>query len=178
MRIGGDEFEWKVVGGRLWIRAQSAMLGYLNAPSPFDAEGFFDTGDLVETDGEWVRFLGRKSDVINVGGNKVHPAEVESVLLQMDNVADVGRLRRAARDDGPDRAGDRSGWSRPESPELFKVRMRRFCADRLAPFKVPVKVQITDEPVHSARFKRVRPGELGSGRRIHAAERVAISHRL
>ena len=39
VRIGGDEFEWKVVGGRLWIRAQSAMLGYLNAPSPFDAEG-------------------------------------------------------------------------------------------------------------------------------------------
>ena len=89
VRIGGEDFEWKVVDGRLWIRAKSAMLGYLNAPSPFDAEGFFDTGDLVETDGEWVRFLGRKSDIINVGGNKVFPAEVESILLEMENVADV-----------------------------------------------------------------------------------------
>jgi hypothetical protein len=34
--------------------------------------------------------------------------------------------------------------------------MRRFCADRLASFKVPVKVQFTDEPIHSSRFKRVR----------------------
>lgn len=52
MRIGGEQFEWKVVSDRFWIRAASAMLGYLNAPSPFDAEGYFDTGDLVETDGE------------------------------------------------------------------------------------------------------------------------------
>jgi acyl-CoA synthetase (AMP-forming)/AMP-acid ligase II len=155
VRIGGDEFEWKVVAGRLWIRAQSAMLGYLNAPSPFDAEGFFDTGDMVETDGEWVRFLGRTSDVINVGGNKVHPAEVESVLLQMDNVADVvvgaaphamtGQIVRAI-----------VRLVVPESLEQFKVRMRIFCADRLASFKVPVKVQLTHEAVHSARFKRVR----------------------
>jgi long-chain acyl-CoA synthetase len=158
VRIGGDEFEWKVVGGRLWIRAQSAMVGYLNAPSPFDADGFFDTGDLVETDGDWVRFLGRTSDVINVGGNKVHPAEVESVLLQMDNVADAvvcgeqhamtGQIVRAI-----------VRLAVPEAPELFKLRMRRFCADRLPPFKVPVRIQITDQPVHSARFKRVRPIE-------------------
>src|SRR6185369_15483612 len=67
VRVGGEGYETKVVDGRLWIRARSAMLGYLNAPTPFDAEGFLDTGDLVETDGEWVRFLGRKSDIINVG---------------------------------------------------------------------------------------------------------------
>jgi hypothetical protein len=37
--------------------------------------------------------------------------------------------------------------------------MRQFCADRPASFKVPVKIQITEAPVHSARFKRVRSGE-------------------
>jgi long-subunit acyl-CoA synthetase (AMP-forming) len=52
IRVGGEGFETKVVHSRLFVRAQSAMLGYLNAPSPFDAEGFFDTGDLVEQDGE------------------------------------------------------------------------------------------------------------------------------
>lgn len=155
VRIGGEQFEWKVVDGRLWIRARSAMLGYLNAPSPFDAEGFFDTGDLVETDGEWIRFLGRESEVINVGGNKVHPAEVENTLLQMENVADVvvsgephaltGHVVRAT-----------IRLVHPEPAQEFKIRMRRFCADRLASFKVPVKVQFTDEPIHSTRFKRVR----------------------
>jgi acyl-CoA synthetase (AMP-forming)/AMP-acid ligase II len=158
VRIGGDEFEWKVVAGRLRIRAQSAMLGYLNAPSPFDAEGFFDTGDLVETDGEWVRFLGRTSDVINVGGNKVHPSEVESVLLQMDNVADAVVCGEAHAMMGQV-VGAIVRLASPEPAELFKIRMRRFCADRLAPFKVPVKVHITDEPVHSARFKRMRRTE-------------------
>ena len=78
-----------MVSGRLWIRAKSAMLGYLNAPCPFDAEGFFDTGDLVDVDGEWIRFLGRTTDVINVGGSKVYPAEVESALLEMEHVADA-----------------------------------------------------------------------------------------
>ena len=59
VRVGGEGFETKVVDGRLWVRAKSAMLGYLNAPSPFDDEGYLDTGDRVEVDGEWVRFLGR-----------------------------------------------------------------------------------------------------------------------
>ena len=115
------------------------MLGYLNAPSPFDAEGFFDTGDLVETDGEWVRFLGRKSDVINVGGNKVHPAEVESVLLQMDNVADAVVGGAAARDDGPDRARPSSVSSHRSRRSSSRCGCGVFCADRLASFKVPAK---------------------------------------
>jgi long-chain acyl-CoA synthetase len=158
VRIGGEDFEWKVVDGRLWIRARSAMLGYLNAPSPFDAEGFFDTGDLVEIDGEWVRFLGRKSDIINVGGNKVFPAEVESVLLEMDNVADVV-VRGEAHALTGQVVTATIRLAREESAQEFKVRMRRFCADRLALYKVPVKVRFTTDPIHSARFKRVRHGE-------------------
>src|SRR6185503_11306385 len=89
MRVGGEGFETKIVDGRLFIRAAAAMLGYLNAPDPFDAEHFFDTGDLAEVDGEWLRILGRRSEVINVGGNKVFPLEVENVLLDLANVEDV-----------------------------------------------------------------------------------------
>jgi long-chain acyl-CoA synthetase len=161
VRIGGEDFEWKVVEGRLWILAKSAMLGYLNAPSPFDAEGYFDTGDLVEVDGEWIRFLGRKSDVINVGGNKVHPAEVESTLLQMEGVADAvvrgqphpltGQIVLAT-----------VQLTTAETAEQFKLRMRQFCADRLASYKVPARVQITTKPVYSARFKRVRRSDAAS----------------
>ena len=65
------------------------MLGYLNAPSPFTADGWLDTGDLVEVDGEYIRFLGRHSELINVGGEKVFPAEVENVILELDNVAEA-----------------------------------------------------------------------------------------
>src|SRR6185503_3831066 len=66
VRVGGEGFECKVVDGRLWVRAKSAMLGYLNAPSPFDADGFLDTGDEVLVEGEWLRILGRGGEIINV----------------------------------------------------------------------------------------------------------------
>jgi acyl-CoA synthetase (AMP-forming)/AMP-acid ligase II len=86
LKVGGEGFETKVQDGTLWIRAKSAMLGYLNAPSPFDADGWMNTGDAVEVDGDYLRILGRKSEMINVGGLKVYPAEVEDVLAQMPNV--------------------------------------------------------------------------------------------
>ena len=155
VRVGGEGFETKVVSGRLWIRAESAMLGYLNAPSAFDDEGFFDTGDLVETDGEWVRFLGRDSDVINVGGTKVFPAEVEAVLLEMDNVEDAVVFSEPNAISGQTVVA--TVRFRTEEPiAQFKVRMRRFCLERLAPYKVPTRVTPASGPLHTARFKRSR----------------------
>jgi acyl-CoA synthetase (AMP-forming)/AMP-acid ligase II len=154
VRVGGEGYETKVVDGRLWIRAHSAMLGYLNAPSPFDAEGFFDTGDLVEVDGEWVRFLGRKSEVINVGGNKVFPVEVENTLLELDNVEDVAVHGERNPLTGQSVVAEIC-LSRPEAPAAFKTRMRQFCHERLAAYKIPVKVHFR-ESVHSERFKRMR----------------------
>ena len=71
VKVGGEDYETKIVDGILWIRARSAMLGYLNAPSPFTEDGWFITGDAVEVDGEYIKILGRKSELINVGGEKV-----------------------------------------------------------------------------------------------------------
>src|SRR6478736_4746976 len=89
IKLGNAGFEHKIVDDVLWIKSPSAMLGYLNAPSAFDADGWFNTQDLVERDGEYIHILGRKSELINVGGEKVHPTEIENVLLQLDNVKDV-----------------------------------------------------------------------------------------
>ena len=46
------------------------MLGYLNAPSPFTEDGYFITGDKVLQNGEYIKILGRESEIINVGGGK------------------------------------------------------------------------------------------------------------
>ena len=155
VRVGGEGFETKVVDGRLWVRAESAMLGYLNAPSPFSADGFYDTGDLVEVDGEWLRILGRKSDVINVGGSKVHPAEVESTLLAMDGVDDASVSGEANALTGHIVTAT-VRLSTGETLTEFKGRMRAFCKDRLESYKVPAKVRLADGPLYSERFKRVR----------------------
>ncbi|MER3458361.1 MAG: AMP-dependent synthetase [Chloroflexota bacterium] len=155
VKVGGEGFETKVVDGILWIRAQSAMLGYLNAPSPFDAEGWMNTGDMVEVDGEYIRILGRQSEVINVGGQKVYPAEVESVLLQMDNVKDVVVFGEKNPITGHIVVA-RVNLFEPEDPRAFKQRLRAFCRDKLAAYKIPVKVEISGQAQFNARYKRVR----------------------
>jgi acyl-CoA synthetase (AMP-forming)/AMP-acid ligase II len=155
VRVGGEGFDVQVRDGLLWIKAHSAMLGYLNAPSPFSADGYFDTGDRVEVDGDWIRILGRDSELINVGGNKVYPAEVESVLLDMANVADVAVYGAPHPLTGQIVAATVQLRS-PEAMTEFKLRLRTFCMSRLPPYKIPAKISLTESPVHSARFKRVR----------------------
>ena len=145
VRVGGEGFETKIVDGRLWIRAESAMLGYLNAPSPFDADGFFDTGDLVEVDGEWIRILGRESEIINVGGSKVYPAEVESVLLELDERR--GRRGRAAsRTRSPARSSSPpSGSPSRTSRRRVQDADARVLPRPAGPYKIPAKVRFADD---------------------------------
>jgi long-chain acyl-CoA synthetase len=155
VKIGGEGFETRVVEGILQIKAHSAMLGYLNAPSPFTEDGWFITGDRVETDGEYMRILGRESEMINVGGEKVHPAEVESVIQEMDNVeavtvfgeknAIVGNIVRA-----------KVKLVQPEDSNDFALRLKRHCRERLKSYKVPVKVEVSSDQQYSERFKKTR----------------------
>jgi long-chain acyl-CoA synthetase len=86
MKIGGEGVETRIENGVLKIRSQTRMLGYLNAPSPFDNEGWYNTKDLVESDGDYIKIIGRDSDVINVGGLKFMAADVEAVALSLPGV--------------------------------------------------------------------------------------------
>ena len=88
-KVGGLGYKTRVVDNMLEIKAESAMLGYLNAPSPFTKDGWFKTGDKVLQKGEYIKILGRESEIINVGGDKVYPQEVENVILEMEDVKDI-----------------------------------------------------------------------------------------
>lgn len=153
--LKGPGFETRVVDGLLQIKAASAMLGYLNAPSPFTEDGWLRTGDAVEVNGEFLRILGRRSELINVGGEKVYPSEVESVLLTMPGVLDATVVGDAHPITGQIVTA-RVNLAEPEAPDVFKRRMRLFCRERLAPYKIPVKVTVLDEAQYSARFKKTR----------------------
>ena len=89
VKVGGKGYKTRIVDGILHIKAKSAMLEYLNASSPFTDDGWFITGDEVLQKGNYIKILGRKSEIINVGGEKVYPQEVENVIQEMDNVAEV-----------------------------------------------------------------------------------------
>jgi len=80
MRIGGEGIETRVVDGVLHIRSANRMLGYLNEPSPF-VDGWYDTGDIVEESDGYIKVVGRATEIINVGGLKILPGEVERVAF-------------------------------------------------------------------------------------------------
>jgi len=156
VRIGGDGFEVKVLDNILWVRSEASMVGYLNAPSPFDAEGWMCTGDHVEVRGDYLRILGRKSEFINVGGQKVFPSEIETILLQAPNVQQatafavphplMGQVVHA-----------RVSLAEPEETAELTKRLRKHCVERMAKYKVPMRFVIVDESEQrSERFKKIR----------------------
>lgn len=80
-------FPWlKIVDNVLWIKSDCAANTMVSGELLKDADGYVCTGDLVTCKNNRVLFLGRDSGSINVGGNKVIPEEIESVLLQHSSV--------------------------------------------------------------------------------------------
>jgi acyl-CoA synthetase (AMP-forming)/AMP-acid ligase II len=155
VKLGGEGFDYRIRDGILWIRSDMAMLGYLNAPAPFDDEGYFNTQDAVETDGEYVRILGRKSEIINVAGEKVYPSEVENVLLELPFVRDATVSGRANHITGQVVTA-MVKLTEPVDPREVARRVRTHCSRRLEPYKVPLLVEVSDDDQHSDRFKKMR----------------------
>ena len=155
VQVGGEDYETKVVDGTLRIRARCSMLGYLNAPSPFDEEGWFNTGDSVIQEGDYYRILGRVTEIINVGGQKVYPAEVEKVISEIPNFTDVsvsgephllmGNVVVAT-----------VQMAEPLPAAEIKRKIVEHCRGRLQPFMIPAKVKVVTESLVNYRFKKVR----------------------
>jgi len=157
-KIGGEGFQTRVVNGKLEIKAKSSMLGYYNAPSPFTEDGWFMTGDIVEVDGDYIRIVGRDSEVINVGGEKVYPAEVESVIQTMHGVLDIS----VSAESNPlvGQVVMARVWLADNEPlKEFRRRMRAFCRDKLEAYKIPQRIILVHKPAFSERFKRIRKEE-------------------
>lgn len=155
VKLGGEGYDLRVVDNSLQIKATSAMLGYLNAPSPFTDDGYFMTGDRVEVDGDYFRILGRESELINVGGEKVYPAEVEAVVLECDFVDDVVVYGEANPLVGRMVCAD-IRMAEDIDEKAARTQIKTLCTKRLERFKVPVKINFVNEDFHGDRFKRMR----------------------
>jgi acyl-CoA synthetase (AMP-forming)/AMP-acid ligase II len=162
--VNGD-VEVRIEDGTLRLRSPRIALGYLGGDSPVlrDAEGFVDTSDLVERRGDRCYFLGRKSGVINIGGLKVYPEEVEAVInrhpaVRMSLVharrssitgslvvADVVLAEDRGRSASSDRAAD-------VNRDIMQI-----CRRDLAAHKVPVTIRFVPALEVAAAGKLVRP---------------------
>jgi acyl-coenzyme A synthetase/AMP-(fatty) acid ligase len=157
LKINDPNTEYKIVDGELWIRSKTQIMGYLNSSMDrFTTDGWFKTGDLVEeAEDGFIKIVGRNKELINVGGEKVLPSEVESVLFQMPDLMDCIVY----------------GESNPITGQmvtakvLFKESIRTseakkrvitFCRDKLDRYKIPAKVILMTESEYSERFKKKR----------------------
>lgn len=158
VKVGGEGYETRVVDGILHIRARSSMLGYLNAPSPFTDDGWFNTNDVVEVDGDYVRILGRKSDIINVGGEKVYPAEVENVIQELEAVAEATVYGEKNAITGNIVCADVTPAAPLDSSQEKELTalVKQHCREKLQKYKVPLRVNVVTEQQHTERFKKSR----------------------
>lgn len=159
LKLDDPDQQWKLVEGELWLRSKTRALGYLNRDSDrFTDDGWFRTGDLVEcADDGFVRIAGRLTELINVGGEKVMPGEVENVILEVAGVDEV-----LVRGEPNPITGSMVVADVCTSPsvdrDVLKRTIRSYCRGRLPAYKVPAKVNFIAEMPHGARFKKSRAG--------------------
>lgn len=155
MKLGGDGFETKVEDGILFIRGKSAMKGYLNAPSPFDQEGWFDTKDRVEEKDGYLRILGRTTDLINVGGEKVYPIEIENILIQIDGVLDARVFGEKNPIMGNTVAAEILVDPENNNNEFRRI-LRQYCGENLEKYKRPSRFLLSEKELYGDRLKKRR----------------------
>lgn len=155
LRFDPSEQEIKVVDGLLWIRSPRSMLGYLNAPNPLE-DGWMNTGDQVSIEGDWVRILGRSNGVINVGGLKVFPSEVENVISELPFVREVIAYGEHNEILGNIVVAKIIPAVSDFDENRIKSEIRTHCKNKLSHYKVPQKIIISHESIHGYRLKKVR----------------------
>lgn len=156
IRFDKNEIDWRVRDDLLELRSGTTMLGYLNAPSPFTEDGWYKTGDRVEVDGDWLCFLGRDSDLISVGGQKVYPAEVEDALKSIPWVVDAVVFGQPHPMLGACiHARIQIDQDSEEQSELRRS-ARRLLVEKLETYKIPQRLEFTETALLTDRFKADR----------------------
>ena len=153
--------------GEVVIRGPSVMSGYENNPTA-NAEafvnGWFRTGDqgVIDADG-YLTLTGRLKEIINRGGEKISPREVDEAL--MDHPAVLQAVAFAVPHDmlGEDVA---AAVVLREGGQATEHELRAFLAERLAPFKAPRKIHIVEE---------IPKGATGKLQRIGLAQKLGLA---
>ena len=156
-KIVDDGTRYRVVDGELQLKSSTQFLGYLNQPADSITEdGWFRTGDLVvEGDDGYIKIKGRAKEMINVGGEKLLPLELESTLLTSPLIEDCVVYGRPNAITGQAVCVDLKLVGELTRAEA-RAHVREFLTGRVEPFKLPTKVTVVDAIGMSDRLKKVR----------------------
>ena len=140
----------------LWLRSHTQIRGYLNASNEkFTSDGWFMTGDRVEVGpNDTIRILGRTGEIINVGGEKLMPTEVESVILSVPGVVDCRVYGEKNAMVGQTVVADIvvqdvQNW------ETLRSLIRQTCRQALSAYKVPTRLNLVTA-ISTNRLKKQR----------------------
>jgi acyl-coenzyme A synthetase/AMP-(fatty) acid ligase len=138
------DVEMRVDDGSLRIKSGCNALGYLgdNATTFFDADGFVDTGDEVELRDGRYHFVGRRGGVINIGGQKVHPEEIEAVINRHPGVRMSLVKARKSPITGAIVVADVVATAERADAEALKREILDECRAALARYKVPALIRL------------------------------------
>ena len=158
IKVGGEDYKIKVKNNMLFIKSKTNMVGYLNAPQPFDKDGWINTQDrVVDEGGGYLRILGRKSEIINVGGEKVYPQEIENTLLKCKGIADSRVYKDRHEILGEYVVAEIVFENFFNKKSKNSNYLRKFCEKNLPKYKVPSKFIIKNlSDIVSNRLKKIR----------------------
>lgn len=144
--------------GELWARGTAVSAGYYNRPEAtaevFVADGWFRTGDIVRMDADgYVFIVDRAKDMINVGGEKVYPRDVEEVLFRHPAVADAVVVAAA---DPVLGEVPRAVVALKPGMEVAACELVDFLRPSLATFKLPRAIEFVSAVPRSASGKALR----------------------
>lgn len=156
LTIDDPNVEWKIENKELWVKSKNQISEYINTNEKAINSGWFKTGDLVETkDDTYFKIVGRKNEVINVGGEKVLPAEIEDFVMAIAGVEDCTAFSVANGITGQ-AVGVKIIVDKEANTRDLKKTIRKLSRQKLESFKVPVKIIFETEMQHTERFKKER----------------------
>ncbi len=148
-KIVDENKDFKIENGELFLRSTTSVKGYLNHSNEnFKEDGWYATGDLVEIDKDnFIKIIGRKSKIINVGGLKVFPSEIEEVLNSIEGVLDSTVYGQKNNITGNIVCAKIQTNSNEK--KLLKVLIKKICRKKLDKFKIPVKIQFEELAINN-----------------------------
>jgi long-chain acyl-CoA synthetase len=160
LKVIGENGKEAPVGqrGELCCKGTCVTKGYLNKPEAtrevFDEEGWFHSGDIAIMDEDGYAYIvDRKKDMINVGGEKLFPNEVEDIMLTNPKIKDLVIVGI------PDELKGEVGKAFIElkkEEQATEEEIKEFCKTRMAPYKVPAVIEFVGEIPRSASGKALR----------------------
>ncbi len=151
--INIDKYKFKIKNGCLYIYSPSIMLGHIFENKVIkNKTKWYNTNDLVEMEGSWLKIVGKNDFTINVGGNKVIPKEVEDLLNTIPNIQ-YSKVYAITNSIMGQVVGADIITKENELKESLIKRIRAFAIHKIESYKIPVVINIIDQPNITERMK-------------------------